>query len=240
MKRSIAVLACCACWNAVSLGAASSTRPTSRPVELVPLETKLPKPGFDGEWMRIGIWKRERPDAEDCASKLAPLLVPKGTVNLALNKPVTSSEREPIIGKLEQVTDGYKEGGEGAYVELAPGRQWVQIDLGRSCRLYAVLVWHNAAWPGLHRDVIVQLSDDPKFERNLQTIFNNDDDDSSKLGRSTDREFFEAIGTKVMDAKGISARYVRLYSNGNIRDDQNTYVEVEVHGLPPESERSRP
>jgi hypothetical protein len=41
--------------------------------------------------------------------------------NLALNKPVTSSDKDPIIGKLDQVTDGDKEGSDGSWVELGAG-----------------------------------------------------------------------------------------------------------------------
>jgi hypothetical protein len=52
--------------------------------------------------------------------------------NLALNKPVTASDKDPIIGKLDQVTDGDKEGSDGSWVELGAGFQWVQIDLGKT------------------------------------------------------------------------------------------------------------
>ena len=36
----------------------------------------------------------------------------------------------------------------------------------------------------------------------------------------------------MVDAKGVSARYVRLYSNGNTSDELNHYTEVEVYGKP--------
>lgn len=240
MKLHITIVACFAWFSAGAAFAAPATLPASRPADRVRLEVQLPKIGFDGEWMRFDRWKRQNPKAEDCALTLAPFLLPKGAVNLALHKPVTSSDNDPHIGALDQITDGDKEGGEGSYVEIGPGLQWIQIDLGRPCTLYAVLVWHNAAWPGLHKDVIVQLSDDPRFREGVRTIFNNDSDNSSKLGRGTDREFFEAIGTKVIDAKGIVARYVRLYSNGRMQHDCSTYVEVEVHGLRPEHARLSP
>jgi hypothetical protein len=35
---------------------------------------------------------------------------------------------------------------------------------------------------------------------------------------------------KLIDAKGSSAQYVRLYSNGNTANDMNHYIEVEVYG----------
>lgn len=225
----------CACLIGLqtsAFAAGPTTAPTSRPDGLAPLETTLPRQGFDGDWMCFERWRRDRPDAEDCTGPLAPFLVPRGTRNLALHRPVTSSDKEPLIGTLDLVTDGNKDGNDGEWVELETGLQWVQIDLGRPCRLYAVLVWHNTTWPGLHKDVLVQVSDDERFINGVQTLFNNDRDNSSGLGRGADREYFEALGTKIINAKGLTARYVRLYSNGRIQDDWNHYVEVEVHGLP--------
>ena len=35
-----------------------------------------------------------------------------------------------------------------------------------------------------------------------------------------------------MDAKGVTARYVRSYSNGNSSDEKNHYIEIEVFGKP--------
>ena len=222
----------CLVWMRV--GAAEigpATRPTTGP-DLVPLKLTLPKAGFDGEWLRIDQWRRERPQAEDWTEQLPRFLVPRGTRNLALHKPVTSSDKNPIMGKLEQITDGEKAGLEEGIVELASGRQWVQIDLGRISRIHAVLIWHSAAFPTLHKNVIVQLSNDAAFEKGVLTIFNNDKDGWSDLGLGKDPEYFEARGTKIIDAKGMAARYVRCYSNGQIHDASNRYVEVEVYGLP--------
>jgi hypothetical protein len=42
---------------------------------------------------------------------------------------------EPIIGEVEQVTDGDKEGRDGSYVEFGPGKQYVQIDLEKPGRV---------------------------------------------------------------------------------------------------------
>lgn len=85
----------------------------------------------------------------------------------------------------------------------------------------------------------MQVSDDERFINGVQTLFNNDRDNSSGLGRGTDREYFEALGTRIINAKGLAARYVRLYGNGRIQDDWNHYVEVEVHGLPAAAEVER-
>ena len=80
------------------------------------------------------------------------------------------------------VTDGEKSGGDGYFVELGPGAQWVQIDLGASHPLSAILAWHYHSQARVYRDVIVQVSDDPAFKTGVTTVFNNDHDNSSKLG----------------------------------------------------------
>ena len=69
-------------------------------------------------------------------------MVPPGTRNLALGRPVSASDSCPIIGEPEQVTDGEKGPGKGSWVEFGPGAEWVQIDLGESRELWAVVVWH--------------------------------------------------------------------------------------------------
>lgn len=167
----------------------------------------------------------------------APLIAPVGTKNVALNKKVTSSDSEPIVGSLDMVTDGQKEGTEGSWVELGPNIQWVQVDLEKPTTVYGVLVWHQHADPRVYRDVIVQVSDDPEFKKDVKTIFNNDQDNTSEMGAGKDYEYFEAAEGKLMDAKstdpkGVTGRYVRCYSKGSTADDQNHYTEVEVYGIP--------
>ena len=106
--------------------------------------------------------------------KRPDFMVPAGTVNLAKGKKVTSSDNNPIVGTLDLVTDGDKDGDEGSWVELGPGKQWVQIDLAKSANIYAVLVWHFHSQARVYRDVVVQVSDDPTFKSGVTTIFNND------------------------------------------------------------------
>src|SRR5436305_549261 len=104
------------------------------------VDFKLPKPAYTGTPKNIPPGTTaEKPSGKP----RAPWSAPAGVKNLALNKPVTSSDKDPIIGKLEQVTDGDKEGSDGSWVELAPGLQWVQIDLGKSSDIYGILLWHQ-------------------------------------------------------------------------------------------------
>lgn len=193
------------------------------------LKLELPKPMFIGTPRNI-----RSPNLEVITGKRrGPFLVPKGTVLLSLNKPVTGSDRQPVIGETEFVTDGQKSGEEGYYVEFGPGPQYVQIDLGKSFSLYAVLIWHYHSQARVYRDVIVQVSDDQDFVTDVRTVFNNDHDNSSGLGIGKDKEYIETNEGRLIDPRGVKARYVRLYSSGNTSNDMNHYVEVEVYGTPP-------
>ena len=173
------------------------------------------------------------PDLEGPPKGKRPdFMVPKGTVNLALKKKVTSSDPRPIIGELKFVADGDKRGTDETYVELGPRTQWVQIDLGAPSHLYAIFLWHFFSEARGYRDVIIQVADDAKFTKGVQTIYNNDQDNSSRKGIGKDRPYIETNLGKLIDAKGAKGRYVRLYSNGNTANDMNDYVEVEVFGKP--------
>jgi hypothetical protein len=172
------------------------------------------------------------PGLEKPPEEVPQFLVPKGTANVALRKKVTSSDTRPLLGKLEFVTDGKKAGTETNYVELAPLTQWVQIDLQRECTIYAVYLWHYFREGRSYHDVIIQVASDPKFNKNVRTIYSNDQDNSSKLGIGKDRPYIETNLGKLIDAKGAKGRYLRLYSRGNTANDCNHYVEVEVFGKP--------
>ncbi len=190
----------------------------------VKLELELPKPLFAGTPKSIKTPNLER-------RTVAPeIMVPAGTVNIAAGKPVASSDDFPVIGELEYITDGDKEGADGSYVELGPDVQWVQIDLGDEKTIYAVALWHYHSEARAYRDVIVQVADDADFTANVQTLFNNDHDNSVGLGAGEDKEYIETYKGKLIDAKGVKGRYVKLYSNGSTGSDMNHYIEVEVYG----------
>lgn len=195
---------------------------------LAPLPIELPKPLFVGTPKPIDV-----PNLEPLSPEpRPPFLAPEGTANLALNAPVTSSDTFPVIGDMTYVTDGEKEGSDGTFVELGPQLQWVQIDLGRPSTLHAVVVWHFHAAARVYHDVVVQLSDDPEFKSGVTTLYNNDIDNSAKLGRGTDKAYVETNEGRLIDARGARGRYLRLYSAGNTTDDLNHYVEVEAWGTP--------
>ncbi len=194
----------------------------------VVLKLKLPKPMFVGTPKNI-----RSPNLERITGKSRkPFLVPRGTKNLSFGKPVTGSDIEPIIGEMELVTDGEKSGEEGYFVEFGPGKQYVQIDLEKAYHLYAILIWHYHSQARVYRDVIVQVSDDPDFIINVKTIFNNDHDNSSGLGIGRHKEYIEVSEGRLINPRGVKARYIRLYSRGNTSNEMNHYVEVEVFGTP--------
>lgn len=202
--------------------------------KLAVVDIKLPKPLFQGTPKNI----KPAATLEKYVDKpRAPFYAPEGVKNLALKKKVTSSDSAPIIGELSMVTDGDKEGSDGSYVELGPGTQWVQIDLGAAANIYAFVVWHYHGEGRVYHDVVIQVADDADFIENVQTVFNNDFDNSSGLGLGKNLEYIDEYRGKLMDAKNakgqpVKGRYVRLYSKGNTSNDMNHYVEVEVYGTP--------
>jgi len=173
------------------------------------------------------------PNLEKPLGKLRdPFLAPAGTKNVALDKPVASTDEEPVIGEIDQITDGDKEAADGSYVELGPFLQHVTIDLGAPHTIYAIVVWHFHKQPRVYFDVIVQVADDANFVKNVKTVYNNDIDNSAGLGVGTDKHYVETMEGRLIDTKGIQGRYVRCYSNGNNNNDLNHYIEVEVYGIP--------
>jgi len=196
-------------------------------VELAPIEIELPEAFFGG--VPHGGWSPVREPAD--FRPRPPFMAPIGTTNVALGKTVTASV-DPIHGQLSQVTDGDKDYGRSSLVELPAGLQWVQLDLEQEHKLYAIVVWHSHGRLRVYFDVIVQVSNDPDFAEGLTTLYNNDYENSSGLGAGEDAEYLEKHEGRLIDAGGVQARYVRLYTNGNTINALNHYVEVEVHGIP--------
>ena len=221
MNKKLAILTCLLAVALAPLAARQAG-------EKVELKLQLPKPMFIGTPTNL-----KSANLEPITGKSrGAFMVPAGTKLLSLKRPVKSSDSQPVIGELDMITDGEKEGGDGYFVELGPGKQWVQVDLGASYALHAILVWHYHSQARVYRDVIVQVSDDPAFKKGVTTIFNNDHDNSSGMGVGKDKEYIEVAEGRLVDPKGVKGRYVRMYSNGNTTNDLNHYVEIEVFGTP--------
>jgi len=191
----------------------ATPKPTAGP-EMAPLAIKLPRPMFEGTPQDIKVARLEKP----LGKPRPPFFAPAGTKNVAFGKRVTSTDEEPIIGEIEMITDGDKEGADGSYAELGPFKQHVTIDLGSEHDIYAIVVWHFHKQASVYFDVVVK------------TVFNNDIDNSLKFGIGQNMHYVETSEGKLIDAKGSRGRYVRLYSQGSTQNDLNHYIEVEVYG----------
>lgn len=219
----------------IEMMSAAAAGQTTRPVgEVPPVDLLRNLSGVPARWrLPQEIEVLERP----------VLMAPVGMRNLALRRPVKSSDKDPTWGDLKMITDGEKDFGEGYDVELAPGPQWVQIDLGKNCEIWGVAVWHLLRAehaPRVYRAVIVQVSDDATFATDVKTIFNNDTDGSSRMGAGKDNEYVETRFGKLVLANRVKARYVRSWSNGNTHDDGNHYCEIEVYGVDAREATTRP
>ena len=194
---------------------------------LTPLKIDYPPPLLSGTPVPAKLPNLEAPNI-----KPPQILVPPGVTNLAKGKKVTASDPAPVIGDLTLITDGDKESEEGYFVELDHGLQWVQIDLGAPAELYAIAVWHYHAQARAYLSVIVQVSDDPEFKKDVRTLFNNDDRNIAGFGAGTSPAYLEKNTGRLIPANKAVARYVRLYSAGNTANELNHYIEVEVFGRP--------
>ena len=195
--------------------------------EKLTLKIKLPTAQFTGTPKNICSPNLERPRN----NKPYPAIkVPDGTKNISVDCKVTSSDMEPIIGELDYITDGDKEHDAATYVEIGPQLQWVQVDLGSEKEINAACIWHYHGEARVYRDVICQISSDPDFIDGVVTVFNNDHDDSAKLGKGKDKEYIETNEGRPFAVNRVKGRYVRFYSRGNTSNEMNHYTEVEIYG----------
>jgi hypothetical protein len=195
----------------------------------VPLNIKLPSPAFKGTPKDIQLSAYVEPLSD---KPRPPMMVPAGLKNIAPGAKLTCSDKNATADALAKVVDGDKEASEQSIIYLRKGTQWIQMDFGGPQEIFAVCIWHAHNSAKVYRDVIVQTADDQDFLQNVKTIFNNDQDNTSGLGVGTDREFFETHEGKLIDTKGITARYMRFYSKGSTESALNEYTEIEVYGRP--------
>ena len=225
-QRLVTVTICAASFAAIPLLAPCSL---ASDADLVPLPVTLPLPTLKGTPEDLP----KGPMIEAPSEKpREPFLAPKGTKNLALNKKVTASDRKPVFGELSIITDGKKDATDDDVIELRKGVQWVQIDLGEVCDIYAVLMWHDHRLLQIFKGVVVQAADDPDFIDNVTTLFNNDTENVTGLGIGTDRQYVETHQGKLIPVKNLKTRYLRFYTKGSNSTALNAYQEIEVYGIP--------
>jgi hypothetical protein len=221
----------CFLTNAILTAAFAAGVPVNAAdADFAPLPLKLPLPTLKGTPEDLP----KAPNIDPPTDKpRPPFMAPKGARNLALNKKVIASDRNPITGELSQITDGKKEAYDEDVVEMRKGVQWVQIDLGEVCDIYAVVVWHDHRVLQVFRSVVVQAADDPDFIDNVTVLFNNDTENTAGLGIGTDRQYVETHQGKLIPVKSdLKTRYLRFYSRGSNLSAWNCYHEIEVYGRP--------
>ena len=159
--------------------------------------------------------------------------VPAAAINLAKGCNVTSSAREAAAGDFSYLTDGDKGGEEGFEVELPRGAHWVQIDLAKSAEISAIALWHFHRERRVYFNVIVQISDDSAFKKDVTTVYNNDSENELGQGKGKDYCYYESNEGRVMAVSpAAKGRYVRFYTKGNSAGPSNDYIEAEVWGVP--------
>jgi hypothetical protein len=195
----------------------------------VALDLKLPAPAFKGTPKDIELSSYVEP----LSDKPRPaFMVPAGLKNLAPQAKVTASDKNATTEALAKVTDSDKEASDQSIIFLRKGTQYVQMDLGAPQELFALVVWHAHNSAKVYRDVVIQVADDAEFQKNVRTLYNNDQDNTSGLGVGTDREYFETHEGRLIDGKGQKAQFVRFYSKGSTESALNEYTEIEVYGRP--------
>lgn len=197
--------------------------------QTIEIEPELPQPVYGGTPLDYWGENLETPSFRP----IPPIVAPEGTTNVALGRPVTSSAGTPSMGSLDMITNGIKDAGDEHVVEIEPGHQWVQIDLGEEMDIYAVVMWHFHSEERVYFDVAVHIGSDEDMAGEVHVVFNNDHDNSAGLGVGEDQEYIESYRGRIVRMEdGVQGRFVRLYSRGNTSDDANHYIEVEVYGRP--------
>jgi hypothetical protein len=210
--------------------AASGEKPAAAPAgEMKTIKPEWPKEQFVGTPVPTRLPNLEEPDPTKVRKQFD---VPATAENVAAGKTASSSDEAIILGSIEMATDGDKEGSDGSFMELAPGKQWLQVDLGAEFTIHKLLVWHRHKIASAYKDVVIQISSDAKFENGVTTVWNSDEDNSLGFGEGKDPTYIETNHGRVIDVADVAGRYVRFWSNGNTGDDMNHYTEVEIWGSP--------
>jgi len=210
----------------------ASTLPASAPAGMVALDLGLTADAVTRA--TPGYTKGIKPPHLRQEIKREPFFVPDGVENVALYKNVSSSEKEAVIGDLDQITDGIKKSEEFEFVELGAGRYWVQVDLGEARDIHAVAIWHFYKNATIYNDVIVQVADDAACTRNVRTLFNNDHDNSAAMGKGRDTAFYTRWWGELVNARDgsdspVRARYVRVHTAAGVEGEVVRFVEMDVY-----------
>lgn len=167
----------------------------------------------------MGPWNHY---AEVQAFGVPASIAPVSTENLAFGKTFTAGVLTNPGLALDNTIDTNQ------YAGLEPNLQWAQLDLGQSEAFRKIKLWHYFDDGRKYKDIIVQVSDDPTFAKDVTTLFNNDTDNTAKQGVGIDEEYAETSGGKEIIFPLVKARYIRQWSNGSSANIYNHLVELQV------------
>ena len=162
--------------------------------DTIQIEPELPQPVYGGTPLDYWGENLETPSYRP----IPPIVAPAGSSNVALNKSVTTSAGAPSMGSLDMITNGMKDAGDEHVVEIEPGHQWVQIDLGEETDIYAIVMWHFHSSERVYFDVAVQVGADADMTQGVETVFNNDHDNSAGMGVGSDQEYVESYRGRII------------------------------------------
>ena len=157
--------------------------------------------------------------------------VPIGTKLLSHNCPVTSSDKEPIIGSFDMLTDGVF-GHKEDIVEYSGGARWVQVDLQQDAKITAIGIWRNGMdLKRVIRSMRIEISRSPDFDGKSVVVFNNGgqrppqtEHDDVVSPPYEDSRFGKVIVLK----RPTMARFVRIFTDDA---DWTRFAELMVFGL---------
>lgn len=159
-------------------------------------------------------------------------------VNLAQGKKVTAN---PAMGTMDEaalalVTNGkveagwdksfcYHTGNEAENTEIKP---WIQIDLEKSYDVDRIMYYglippdYESGYKNEPRNLVIQLSNDEKFEdSSTVTVFNSDKKNFFGFGSGTDQDQLAEKEGRLISFEPVNARYVRYYQHGAKQSDHN-------------------
>ena len=85
----------------------------------------------------------------------------------------------------------------------------VEVDLTKSAEISAIALWHFHRERRVYFNVIVQISDDASFKKDVTTVYNNDAEGELGLGKGKDYCYYESNEGRVI-AVHQPHRFTRL------------------------------
>ena len=110
---------------------------------------------------------------------------------------------------------------------------WLQLDLGQkySITKLNLCIYYDGRYL---KDLVVLASNEAEFTKeNSQVVYNADSNNFFGLGAGTDLEMpaqNNSAGFDITPTSVVEAQYLRIFNNGNSKNDGAHWIEVEVYG----------